>query len=38
MLDRILRRMQKFQKKKEVLLPKLDEANKLLLSHDKFNA
>jgi pyruvate kinase len=37
MLDKILRRMQKFQKKKETMLPKLDEADKLLLSHDKFN-
>ncbi len=37
MLDKILRRMQKFQKKKETMLPKLDEADKLYLSHDKFN-
>jgi len=37
MLDRILRRMQRFQKKKETILPKLDEADKLYLSHDKFN-
>jgi len=37
MLDKILRRMQRFQKKKETILPKLDEADKLYLSHDKFN-
>lgn len=37
MLDRILRRMQRFQKKKETILPKLDQADKLLLSHDRFN-
>ena len=37
MLDKILRRMQRFQKKKETILPKLDDADKLYLSHDKFN-
>jgi len=37
MLDKILRRMQRFQEKKETMLPKLDEADKLFLSHDKFN-
>ena len=37
MLDKILRRMQHFQKKKETMLPKLDDADKLYLSHDKFN-
>ena len=37
MLDKILRRMQRFQKKKETMLPRLDEADKLFLSHDKFN-
>jgi len=37
MLDKILRRMQRFQKKKETMLPKLDDADKLFLSHDKFN-
>ena len=37
MLDRILRRMQRFQKKKETILPKLDNAEQLYLSHDKFN-
>ena len=37
MLDKILRRMQRFQKKKETMLPKLDDADKLYLSHDKLN-
>ena len=37
MLDKILRRMQHFQKKKETILPKLEDAYKLNLSHDKFN-
>ena len=37
MLDKILRRMQRFQKKKEMILPKLDHADKLYLSHEKFN-
>mgnify|MGYP002725555068 CR=1 FL=1 len=37
MLDKILRRMQRFQKKKETILPKLDNAESLYLSHDKFN-
>jgi len=37
MLDRILRRMQSFQRKKETMLPKLDDADKLQLSHDRFN-
>jgi len=37
MLDKILRRMQNFQKKKETILPRLEEAHKLNLSHDKFN-
>jgi len=37
MLDKILRRMQRFQKKKETILPKLEGAEKLYLSHDKFN-
>jgi pyruvate kinase len=37
MLDKILRRMQNFQKKKETMLPKLEGANELHLSHDKFN-
>ncbi len=37
MLDKILKRMQYFQKKKETMLPKLDDADKLKLSHDAFN-
>ena len=37
MLDKILRRMQRFQKKKETILPKLADANKLKLSHDAFD-
>ncbi len=37
MLDRILRRMQHFQKKKETVLPKLEDAENLHLSHDKFD-
>ena len=37
MLDKILKRMQYFQKKKETVLPRLAEADKLKLSHDAFN-
>jgi len=37
MLDRILRRMQRFHKKKETLLPRLKDADKLMLWHDEFN-
>ncbi len=37
MLDKILRRMQRFNKKKETMLPKLEEAGKLKLSHDRYN-
>ncbi len=37
MLDMILRRMQRFQKKKETILPKLDNVDKLILSHNKFD-
>lgn len=36
-LDKILRRMQKFQKKKQVILPKLEDAENLRLSHDSYN-
>lgn len=36
-LDKILRRMQKFQKKKQTILPKLDDADKLIISHDRFD-
>ena len=37
MLDKILKRMQYFQKKKETILPKLPEADELKLSHDAFD-
>jgi pyruvate kinase len=37
MLDKILRRMQLFQKKKEIILPKLEGAEELRLSHDIYN-
>ncbi|MCK5701482.1 MAG: hypothetical protein KAI29_10025, partial [Cyclobacteriaceae bacterium] len=37
MLDKILIRMQHFQKKKETILPKLSEADNLLISHDAFD-
>ncbi len=37
MLDKILRRMQHFQKKKETLLPQLDNAHSLQLSHKQFD-
>ena len=37
MLDKVLKRMQYFQKKKETVLPRLAEADKLKLSHDAFD-
>jgi pyruvate kinase len=37
MLDKILRRMQYFQKKKELMLPKLQGADKLVLSHEMYD-
>jgi len=37
MLDKILRRMQHFQKKKEIILPKLEGAEYLFLSHENYN-
>ncbi len=37
MIDNILKRMQFFQKKKQLLLPRLADANKLELSHDAFD-
>jgi pyruvate kinase len=37
MLDKILRRMQRFQNKTAVVLPKLEKADQLLLSHKEFN-
>ncbi len=36
-LDKILRRMQRFQKKKQTILPKLEMAEKLMLSHKKYD-
>ena len=36
-LDKILRRMQKFQKKKQTILPKLPDADKLLISHERYD-
>ena len=36
-LDKILRRMQRFQNKKQIILPKLEDADKMQLSHDSFN-
>lgn len=37
MLDKILKRMQRFQNKKETILPRLEGAESLYLSHDKYN-
>ena len=37
MLDKILRRMQRFQNKSSTVLPKLEEADKLVLSHKAFD-
>jgi len=37
MLDKILRRMQRFQKKRETMLPKLADAEKLQISHERFD-
>jgi len=34
-LDKILRRMQRFQKKKETILPRLNNADKLYLSLER---
>jgi pyruvate kinase len=36
-LDKILRRMQKFQKKKQTILPKLEDADKMKLSHENYD-
>ena len=36
-LDKILRRMQRFQKKAQTILPKLEDAYKLKLSHERFD-
>ena len=37
MLDKILRRMQRFQKKKETMLPKLTDTDHLKISHETFD-
>jgi len=37
MLDKILRRMQRFQRKSNIILPKLEQADKLILSHKPFD-
>jgi len=37
MLDKILRRMQRFQRKKETVLPRLEGAERLYLSHVEFD-
>jgi pyruvate kinase len=37
MLDKILCRMQRFQKKKDTLLPRLENADSLQLSHKQFD-
>ena len=37
MLDKILRRMQRFQRKNHLMLPKLSTADQLLLSHKPFD-
>jgi pyruvate kinase len=36
-LDKILRRMQRFQNKKLTILPRMEDADKMQLSHDNFN-
>ena len=37
MLDKILRRMQRFQRKGNAILPKLEKADELVLSHQRFD-
>ena len=37
MLDKILRRMQRFQRKSQTMLPKLEKADQLLVSHEPFD-
>ncbi|MGI9546005.1 MAG: pyruvate kinase [Flavobacteriaceae bacterium] len=37
MLDKILRRMQRFQKKRQTVLPRLEKADQLLVSHVPFD-
>jgi pyruvate kinase len=36
-LDKILRRMQKFQNKKQTILPQLEDAEKLKISHERYD-
>jgi len=36
-LDKILRRMQKFQRKKQTMLPRLEDADKLKISHERYD-
>ena len=36
-LDKILRRMQKFQNKKQAMLPRLEDAERLIISHEKYD-
>ncbi len=37
MLDKILRRMQRFQRKSQLVLPKLEKADQLMVSHEPFD-
>ena len=37
MLDKILRRIQYFQRKKEIILPQLDGADELVISHEQYD-
>ena len=37
MLDKILRRMQRFQRKSQMVLPRLEKADELLVSHEPFD-
>ena len=37
MLDKILRRMQRFQRKSQMVLPRLEKADQLLVSHEPFD-
>ena len=37
MLDKILRRMQRFQRKSQMILPRLEKADQLLVSHEPFD-
>jgi pyruvate kinase len=37
MLDKILRRMQRFQRKSQLVLPRLEKADRLIVSHEPFD-